>query len=137
MLNLSSPGYDESNIKSLVDLLEQNPDVESMILYRNNIEESTLDTLIPALLELPKLKKLNLGYNCIRDSNIEMLNPLVVKNSLKHLILTMNTGITVKSLTLVNSWRNTGLIVDTYHTPISPERIKNNSDEKLSCEFSM
>lgn len=123
MLDLTSRGYCSKNIQSLSDMLERNPNVEKLILYRNNIDGDALNILIPTLLKLLKLKCLNLGCNCIRDKNIEKLTPIVVNGSLERLDLSVNTGLTRESLDLINRWRDTGLYIATYHTPIAPNII--------------
>ena len=137
MLDLSSRGYSSRDIESLIELLKSEPNIENLQLYRNNIYGKALDTIIPALLELSKLIKLSLCYNNICDDDLGMLTPLVKKGTLKQLTLSENRGITDKSLALINSWRNTGLVVDTYHTRISLQPIKNSVEEERSCEFSM
>lgn len=137
MLDLSSRGYGAHNIKSLVSLLKQNSDIKNLKLYRNNIDGEALELLVPALIALTNLEKLNLGYNDIDDDNIEKLSPLVNKGVLKHLVLSVNTEITNKSLQIVNSWRQKGLVVDVYHTKISENPIKTNIKEEQHLECSM
>jgi len=129
MLDLRNRGYGSKNIGSLIETLELNPNVVNINLYYNNIDGDALDKLIPELLKLPNLKKLNLGCNCIRDKNIAKLTPIVEKGSLERLDLSVNTGLTKESLGLINQWRDTGLFVATYHTPIAPNIIAKETKE--------